>query len=183
MKTFRFLFAIILMPALGTAASLVSYQEEIQKQFLREAAKPATFKKGVQTARLLGLLEFLPPEGFGSFHACMKQEKHWDRLSARQRERILNECRLSGRVISSIEKRQNSGALGSIRPADAKRQQQDINQLRIDISELREIVENLSRDLKNNDDRILERLKGLQNNLTSSVTSQSKQTLESFETF
>jgi len=146
------LFVIVVLYLL--VAGLVSlkaetysdYQEETERLFLGEASKQRHFKKAIQTARLLGYLEYMSIDGFSSFHKCMKEEKRWEYLSAAKREKLLNRCHASGRSLSSsplvVETR-------TVRPAEAERQTQSMSDLRGEISDLKNQMLSMKTEIKN----------------------------------
>lgn len=160
MKIQKILFSlwvlgVICFPLTKTMAeTLPSYQEEIQRLFLREAGSPGDFKKAVQTARLLGYLEFLPTEVFSEFQLCFKKENRWEYLSAKKREKLLNLCKGRGRALSSVAE-PTSVSIASVRPANEKKIEQQLNQVRAEIGELRTLFEKLSKEIRNQQDRIL----------------------------
>ena len=147
------------------AETLSSYQESAQREFLREAANPRHFKKAVQTARLLGYLEFLEPKAFTGFHQCMETEKRWSYLSAKRRESLLNSCRAKGRAISAIET--SDIASPGVRPAKEKRQEQTIQQLRSEIVEMRSALDNMTRMMREHQNRVTDALTAIRRDISS----------------
>ena len=147
---------LILFSAMGMAESLNSYQEDIQRIFLREAASKSQFTKAVQTARLLGYLEFMEVEAFPKFSQCMNKEKNWDTLSAKGREQLLNNCRAQGRMVSSAP----SPFLipGAVSPAASQKQEQELTSIKRELSDIREMVEKLSQNVKQNQEKMTEAL-------------------------
>ena len=154
----RALFPLFLslFSAMGMAESLNSYQEDIQRIFLREAANKAQFTKAVQTARLLGYLEFMEPEAFSKFFQCMNKEKNWDTLSAKGREQLLNSCRAQGRMVSSAPS--PIFVPGAVSPATSQKQEQEFTFIKRELSDIREMVEKLSQNVKQNQEKMSEAL-------------------------
>ncbi|OGQ63769.1 MAG: hypothetical protein A3G92_01280 [Deltaproteobacteria bacterium RIFCSPLOWO2_12_FULL_38_8] len=154
-------YVIIIIVGLGasfaaiSAESLLNYKEEMQRIFVREAANKDNFTKAVQTARLLGYLEFMEPESFSGFHQCMSKEKNWDYLNAKKREQVLNSCRGQGRSISGITSTPSAPAVS---PAASQKQEQEMNSLRRDMNDLRNMIEKLTTEIRNNHDRMVETL-------------------------
>lgn len=155
---------LLIFPFCATAESLSRYQEGIEKIFLREAASSGRFKEAVQTARLLGYLEFMASDSFAKFHECMTKEKTWDYLGAKRRESLLNSCRGYGRVISGAGE---GIAPAIVTPAANEKQEQNINELKRELTELRNLVERLSQDLKRNHDRLVDSINNLERGLAS----------------
>ncbi len=149
-------FPLFLISTIGLAESLNSYQEDVQRIFLREAANKNQFTKAVQTARLLGYLEFMEAEAFPKFFQCMNKEKNWDMLSAKAREQLLNTCRAQGRMVSSA-----SSPLivpGAVSPAASQKQEQDMSSIKRELSDIREMVERLSKEVRQNQEKMAEAL-------------------------
>lgn len=157
------ILGLVIFPFYVTAESWSRYQEEIEKVFLREAAKANRFKEAVQTARLLGYLEFMDTEAFSKFHECLTKEKAWDYLSARGRESLLNSCRGKGRVIAAGEVISPT----IVTPAVDEKQAQSINELKREMTELKNVVERLSQDIKQNHDRLSESIHNMERSLAS----------------
>ncbi|MBI3019199.1 MAG: hypothetical protein HYY61_04840 [Deltaproteobacteria bacterium] len=150
------LFPLFLFSAMGRTESLRNYQEDIQRIFLREAASKSQFIQAVQTARLLGYLEFMEPEAFSKFSQCMNKEKNWDVLSAKTREHLLNSCRTQGRMVSG-----SPGPLfapGVVSPAASQKQEQELTFIKRELSDIREMVEKLSQDVRQNQEKVTEAL-------------------------
>lgn len=151
-----------------SAESLSGYQEDIQRIFLREAASKSQFTKAVQTARLLGYLEFMEPEAFPKFSQCMNKEKNWDMLSsAKAREHLLNSCRAQGRMVSGAP----SPLLvpGTVSPAASQKQEQELVSIKRELSDIREMVEKLSKDMRQNQEKMTEALTQLSSRAPSQV--------------
>ncbi len=126
--------------SLAEADTFLSYQEEIQKLFLKEASDQQAFKKAVQTARLLAYLEFMPLDTFGGFYQCLKKENQWAYLSEKKRERLLNLCRSQGREVSSLAP--------AVRPAEDKKWIQGISEIRTELADLRNQIARLSKETR-----------------------------------
>ena len=150
------------------AESFRSYQEDIQKIFLREAASSSQFTKAVQTARLLGYLEFMEPEAFPKFFQCMNREKNWDILLAKAREQLLNGCRTQGRVVSGTPS--PLFVPGAVSPAASQKQEQDMTSIRRELSDIREMVEKLSKDMRQNQEKMTEALNQISSRAPSQLT-------------
>lgn len=147
---------ILLLGWKASAETLSGYQEGIQRIFIREAANKNMFIKAVQTARLLGYLEFVESENFLKFHQCMSKEKGWEYLSAQKRQTTLNECRGYGRTISGVVFPVQPTL--AVSPAAAQKQEQEIVSLRKDLDVLRSMIEKMSADIRNNQTQLLETL-------------------------
>lgn len=156
--------SLLIFPFCATAESLSRYQEEIEKIFLKEAVSTSRFKEAVQTARLLGYLEFMAAESFAKFHECMTKEKTWNYLGAKRRESLLNSCRGRGRMMSGTA---DVLAPTIVTPAANEKQEQNINELKRELTELRNLVERLSQDLKRNHDRLVDSINNLERGLAS----------------
>ena len=143
--------------------TLRTFQDKIQEIFLQEAGNTSKFKEAVQTSRLLGYIEFIVPEMFDAFHQCLMSEKSWSYLSAKKRERLLNECRSSGRSVSSVTRFTDSG--GTVRPAENKKNEQTFQHLRSELNDLRTMIEKLTKEVQNNQDKIMQSLNTFENNL------------------
>jgi len=164
LRTFSGLLVILIFPlTIFTAESPSRYQEEIEKIFLREAAKASRFKEAVQTARLLGYLEFMAADAFPKFHECLTKEKGWDYLNAKRRESLLNSCRGKGRIIAAGEVISPT----IVTPAANEKQEQSINELKREVTDLKNLVERLSQDIKRNHDRLTDSLHNLERGLAS----------------
>ncbi len=159
------ILGLLIFPFCVTAESLSRYQEGIEKIFLREAASSSRFKEAVQTARLLGYLEFMASDSFTKFHECMAKEKTWDYLSAKRRESFLNGCRGYGRAIGGTA--EGIAPTTIVAPAANEKQEQNINELKREVTELRNMVERLSQDLKRNHDRLVDSITNLERGLAS----------------
>ena len=171
MKSRQIMFALAVFFGFSFVSELFGetlshFQEKIQETFLEEAGNQNKFKEGVQTARLLGYLEFISPDSFDAFHQCLITGKAWAYLSAKKREHLLNECRISGRSISSVSKG-SSEVMSGLRPAEAKKNEQWVQQLRTDVNDLRNMVEKLTKEVQNNHDRLFQSMNSLENNLKS----------------
>lgn len=93
-----------------TVPSYRDYVKSIQRIFASEAAKRVKFSAAVQSARLLGILEFVEEDQFVKLYPCLaKGGKDWDDLNAKQRENVIDECKVL------VKGRQLAGA-----PAEAK---------------------------------------------------------------
>ncbi len=145
----------LLGPLKSQAESMGSYQEDIQRIFIREAATQSQFTKAVQTARLLAYLEFMEPEAFSKFSQCMAKEKNWDVLSAKGREQALNRCRAQGRMVSSASS-SSFLAPAAVSPATNQKQEQDMASIKRELSDIREMVEKLSQAVKQNQEKTTE---------------------------
>jgi uncharacterized coiled-coil protein SlyX len=155
---------LLIFPFYASGESLSHYQEEIEKIFLREAVSTSRFKEAVQTARLLGYLEFMAAESFAKFHECMTKEKTWNYLSAKRRESLLNNCRGKGRMVSGAA---DVIAPTVMTPAANEKQEQNINELKRELTELRSLVERLSQDVKRNHDSLTDSIGNLERGIAS----------------
>ena len=139
------------------AESLSSYQQTIETVFLREVANKNTFKQAVQTARLLGFLEYMSPDSFSRFHACISKYKNWDTLTAKGKQSALDACKAQGRNLAG-EIAPVTPSISAVSPAANSIQERELRELRKEILDLRNMVEKLQTQVKNNHDRTLETL-------------------------
>ena len=153
---------------MGVAESLSNYQEDIQRIFLREAANKNQFIKAVQTARPLGYLEFMEAEAFPKFFQCMTKEKNWDTLLAKAREQLLNGCRAQGRLVSSAPS--PLFVPGAVSPAISQKQEQELMAIKRELSDIREMVEKLSKDMRQNQEKMADALDQLSSRAPSQLT-------------
>lgn len=139
----------------GFSETFNNYQTGIQTTFMREAANKNNFVKAVQTARLLAYLEFMEPESFNRFYQCMSKDGNWDYMSAKKREVLLNSCRAEGRSVSGAVV---AGPVTTLSPALSQRREQETERLQKEIDDLRNLVEKLSVDVRNNQDQVMQTL-------------------------
>lgn len=161
----------------ANAETLSGYQDQIQRVFLKEAANKNAFTKAVQTARLLGFLEFMEPESFSKFHQCMVKERNWEYLSAQKRQTVLNECRGYGRGISGTIATSSQPTF-AISPAVTQKQEKEMDSIRKDIDQLRGMIERLSSDLRSNQDQVLDALNRLSQRAPAQVIIPQEQSLQ-----
>ncbi|MBI4041369.1 MAG: hypothetical protein HY390_05845 [Deltaproteobacteria bacterium] len=161
--------------------TLSNYQDQIERIFLTEAGSAHHFKSAIQTARLLGLLEYMQPQDFSRFYGCISKEKGWEYLSAKKRQDQLNACKAQGRNLSGQGSFTPLTSL-SVTPAQDEKQEKEIKALRKEILELRNIVEKMSTQLKDNDDHTLELLNRVSRVPSAVIPSNSQETTsETFE--
>ncbi|MBI4042661.1 MAG: hypothetical protein HY391_04190 [Deltaproteobacteria bacterium] len=106
-KPFLFIATVVILAAMSisnrsfaqqrpaTVPSYRDYVKSIQRIFASEAAKRVKFTAAVQSARLLGILEFVDDDQFVKLYPCLaKGGKDWDDLNAKQRENVIDECKV-----------------------------------------------------------------------------------------
>jgi len=142
-----------------------SFKKDIQRQFAEEVAGKKNIAEVSQTARFLGLLEFMDPTAFPALEGCFKKYQKWGSLSATKREQAIDSCRTSMRGPAMPKHPLRAPASVGPPPAASR---QALNQISGVNSRLDQILAEL-RDLDNQVNSLQDGQRDLRDSISSSA--------------
>ncbi|MFC2075105.1 hypothetical protein ACFLRA_02410 [Bdellovibrionota bacterium] len=96
-----FIFVIPLLVEGEATPNYASFRRDIQRIFAGEVIKK-NISALSQSARMLGLLEFMDQSRFPEFSTCMQKYPKWGQLPPTNRERAIESCQASARPTATL---------------------------------------------------------------------------------